>query len=461
MANMQRGASQKIKGKLLQVANVQSNKWKDLEEKIRNKMKAFAGDDSFVESHVRSHLERYLPDFFSIYDTTEKKKQQDEVVKRVAKGVKKALSEIADTPLKAQFAQQDVYNFSTEPHLVDGIRAQLSEMFWECYDQVINELDEDKLKRYSRDDVTQEVIQKMQNVKYKQLFAAVAASYQKAVEKYNPNDLNEKRRISVDVNFIPQSTKWNPGSVLAPQPHMDNMIGDEHRNLSRYARKLGQDSPKDFLLTSFCSGLKNRNFVILDCPTKIYSGVPVVDIDVMRDVVETHVIPEAGGLTPLQAEEIVTQLLQEATDTVLASEGGGYHYDPDRKTGGDNHLRDAGISVYDAPKDAWTNANSVSYHRSPSQAEVAQSGNVSRLLRVFIGGVITKEEDKDDIVYNEDGLNTGVTQQVVVRIPHHLNPEDTNRENLDRVQKRIKEGSSTASTTSALGTGTTASSSRQ
>ena len=432
-----RATSQTIKKALLQVANVQSNKWKDLEGKIRNKMKAFAGDDSFVESHVRSYLERHYYEYFSIYETTEKKKQQDEVVERVAKGVKEALSEIADTPLEPQFAQQDVYNIPTGDNLGDGHREKLFNMFWECYDQVINGLDEKGLRKYSRYDLTQKVVKKMKDEKYKQVFGAVAASCQQAMQVYSPDDLRAKNRISIDVNFIPHSTGRSPASVLAPEPHMDRIISDDHRNLTRYGRKLGQDSPKDILLTWFWFGFENGKPVVLECPTKIYSGVPVVNIDMMRDVVQRLVEPVAGGLTTLQAEEMVTQLLERATTNILSGDTGVDLYNPDSNTGGDDSLKDAGISVYDAPPNKWTNANTVLFHRSPSKDEVAKSGNVSRLLRVFIAGILVEEDDKDNIVYSETNPTTGLTKQVSVRMPAYLDPEHTNKKTLEDAKMRV------------------------
>ena len=157
--------------------------------------------------------------------------------------------------------------------------------------------------------------------------------------------------------IMEESTRPPP---LATDIHMDDAFIFD--NLTRYARRPGVDNPSDLLITSFCTKRPSGGgqHQIYACGTKIYDGIPVLKHDVMVRLASAT-LPDAM-LTPLQSEEIYTRIFTAKTTDAL-----------DGMTNQD--FKQAGITINDAPNLTWTNANALTFHRSPTTDQSIDSSS--------------------------------------------------------------------------------------
>lgn len=207
------------------------------------------------------------------------------------------------------------------------------------------------------------------------ILVQIALSGVDAMEKYT----NTSQHVHVKIVIRPIMEESTRPPPLATEIHMDDAFIFD--NLTRYARRPGVDNPSDLLITSFCTKRPNDGgqHQIYSCGTKIYDGIPVLKHDDMVRLAN-DTLPTAI-LTPLQSEEIYTRIFTAKTHDAL-----------DGMTNED--FEQAGITIKEAPNLTWTNANAMTFHRSPTSFEV-QSGDTSSKGGIRVFAAVSMSDDQD------------------------------------------------------------------
>ena len=225
------------------------------------------------------------------------------------------------------------------------------------------------------------------------ILVKIALSGVEAMEKYTR--ISQHVHVKIVIRpIMEESTRPPP---LATDIHMDDAFIFD--NLTRYARRPGVDNPSDLWITSFCTKRPSGGgqHQIYACGTKIYDGIPVLKHDVMVRLASAT-LPDAM-LTPLQSEEIYTRIFTAKTTDAL-----------DGMTNQD--FKQAGITINDAPNLTWTNANALTFHRSPTNFEF-QSGDTSSKggIRVFAAVSMSDNQEIGGDVFwkSSDGQKSAST----------------------------------------------------
>lgn len=208
------------------------------------------------------------------------------------------------------------------------------------------------------------------------ILVKIAESGVKAMEEYTR--ISQHVHVKIVIRPIMEESTGPP--PLATEIHMDDAFMFD--NLTRYARRPGVDNPSDLLITSFCTRRPNNDdeeHQVYACGTKIYDGIPVLKHDVMVRLAR-ETLPRAT-LTPLQSEEIYTRIFTAKTTDAL-----------DGMTNQD--FKQAGITIEDAPNLKWTNANAITFHRSPTSFEV-QSNDASSRGGIRVFAAVSMSDDQD------------------------------------------------------------------